>query len=219
MTEKADMIDDDAPPSMAKTMFHVIWWSVLLSFALIASVVSVMWIARILQGDPPDDWWALPVALLVAGILSPLLWRWRPDFTMGEPMTPRGKRLRWFMVGLVVLGAVTAMPLILADGPDGERLSLFGNGSVPVWTALSMMALWLIGIPLLSAYGRRNADDFAKATGDWASMIGFAFFTLVTPVWWMDWRGGMLPEPDAMLIFIAALVVSTSANLWKRSHG
>ena len=72
---------------------------------------------------------------------------------------------------------------------------------------------------LLAAFGRRNADDFAKATGEWSSMIGFSFFTLITPVWWMGWRGGILTEPHAMLIFVASLVVTTMANLWKRSHG
>ncbi|MGB3165346.1 MAG: hypothetical protein WBA68_01060 [Alteraurantiacibacter sp.] len=220
MTDSVDLaIDDDAPPSMAKTMAHAMVWAAPLTFFLIAIVVAVVWTVRTIGGNPPEDWWALPLAIVTAAGLAYPLWRWRPDFTLGEPMTPRGKRMRWFLVGLVVFGAIVAMPLILADGPDGERLSLFSNGPVPQWAAAAMLVLWLVFMPALALYGRRQSDDFAKAVGEFSSMVGFQFFATVTPAWWMGWRGGFLPEPQVMVIFVATLVVVNVATVWKRSHG
>ena len=220
MTDSVDIdIDDDAPPSMAKTMVHSMLWAVPFSFFLLGVILSVLWTVRLIGGNPPDEWWSLPVAIILAVGLAYPLWRWRPDFTMGEPMTPRGKRVRWFLAGLVLFGAIVSLPLIMADGPDGERISLYGNGPVPAWAATAMVAMWLVVMPALAIFGRRNSDDFGRTTADWASMVGFQFFAIVTPAWWMGWRGGFLPEPEAMLIFVAALVVMTIANTWKRANG
>jgi hypothetical protein len=47
-------------------------------------------------------------------------------------------------------------------------------------------------------------------------MAGGLAFTFTAPVWWMGWRGGFLPEPDVMILFVAVLVVTWIANMWKR---
>jgi hypothetical protein len=153
------------------------------------------------------DRWPL---VLVSGYF---LWRWLPDFTMGEPDTPRGRRIRWTLVGCGLVGGVSTVPLI--NTQEGGTL-LFGNGPVPATSALITLAIWALIIPVLMIVFRRNADEVTREANNFGFSVGFQAFAYAAPVWWMGWRGGFVPQPDVMILLIASLVVATLANLWKQ---
>ena len=82
-----------------------------------------------------------------------------------------------------------------------------------------MLVLWAVGIPALIFFTRRNMDDFSRAANDFGFMVGGQLFYFAAPLWWLGWRGGLLPRPDVMILFVATLIAVNVANLWKRHNG
>lgn len=214
-----DQIDDEQP-SMLRYWGHIAGWSFILTFALIGLVLAAIATAHLVSGEGGGkDWYLIGGGLLVAAVLFVPLKRWMPDFTQGEPDTPRGRKMRRVLVALVLLGILISAPLIISDTASEEDITLFGNGPVPAMAAAAMIALWGLILPVMIVVTRRSSDEVARAAGEFGSMVGFQLFGWATPIWWIGWRGGFLPQPDVMIIFVATLLVATVATHWKRTHG
>jgi len=213
---KSEMIDDDAPPSLKRYYLHIFAWA-LLTVPLILALATTASGARGLSEDAGVIDYALLAGGLIALVLTLyLFWRWRPDFAFGEPNTARGKRVRWMVLPLALFGAVLATALMPSDGEGFGRNLLFSNGAVPLIPAAIVCACWLIGIPLFTLYGRRNADEHNLAIHDFSMLVGFQTFYVIAPVWWMGSRGGFLPEPNVMIIFLATLFAMFIAKTYRR---
>lgn len=205
---------------MGRYWGQLVVWSVILGLVLSALAVAVVAVNRLLNGTPEGHEWMLAAGgfAFTAALAWPL-WKYRPDFTMGEPRTPRGNRIRLVLVAVTILGPAMVFPLISYRGPDGSPLDLFANSPLPTQVVWPMIAIWAVGIPALTFFTRRNLDDYTRAAGDFGFMVGGQLFYFAAPLWWLGWRGGLLPQPDVMILFIATLVVVNCANLWKRYNG
>ncbi|MEM1195549.1 MAG: hypothetical protein AAGH57_05550 [Pseudomonadota bacterium] len=205
-------LDDDAFDAKAYFL-HLIGWSVLLALALLALCVAIIAGIRFTEAPKDDYLVMMAVGLPISLIGSYFLWRWMPDFTMGEPQTPRGKRVRWILIGCGVLGGLSSVPLIDLD--QGGTL-LFGNGPVPPLSALITGAMWTLIMPVFMIGYRLNSDEVTREANNFGFSVGFQAFAYIAPLWWLGWRGGFLPQPDVMVLFLGGLVVATIAHLWKR---
>lgn len=214
---RTDNTLNDEPFSQKRYWLHLIGWSAILALALIAMALAGASGAALFKGGDTTDLLVFLVALPIFAGLAYFLWRWLPDFTMGEPNTKRGNRLRLLVLGVGLAGVAVTFPLLYASG-SSDVWVLYSNSTLPTVPAMIAVAIWALSMPVLILFGRRNADEHALASGDFGMALGFIFFVYTTPIWWMSWRAGLLPEPDAMILFVGALVVSTAANLWKRSN-
>ncbi|UOR14918.1 hypothetical protein [Qipengyuania aquimaris] len=220
MTRKDEMFEDEKPFHMGRYFAHVIGWSILMSFLLIGLIFVWAGGKDIVTGEATQsDWIFTAIGILMTPPVCWALWRYMPDFTMGEPKTPRGNRIRWILGAVIVIGVAISFPLINRDGPDGEPLHLFSNSPLPTDAVWPMIALWAIAIPIIAYIARRNSDDYTLAANDFGFMLGGYLFYFTAPLWWIGWRGGLLPQPDVMIIFIASFVVINFGNLWKRHVG
>ena len=213
---KSDHVTDDDTPFSAKRYFaHLILWSAGLAFVLIAAGVIAIAASRLPDAGDATDFWAVLIGTPITLLATYGLWRTMPDFTMGEPRTARGNRMRWLIAAIVLIGIAISLPINLADSGQGGKL-LWGNGPIPQTPALIAVVMWGLSIPVVMVAGRGVADEHTRAAGDFGMMVGFQTFAYTAPMWWMGWRGGFLPQPDVMILFIVAGGLSSAANLWKR---
>jgi len=203
--------DDDF--DLKRFYLHLLGWSLVFSFTLIALIVVGLAVAHYLNEPEANDFWIMVIGLPLVLAGSYVSWRWMPDFTKGEPDTPRGRRIRWTLIACGVVGGIASVPLI--DTQGGGSL-LFGNGPVPASSALLTAAIWGLLLPVLIVTYRRNADEVTREANNFGFSVGFQAFGFAAPLWWMGWRGGFLPAPDVMILFVATLVVATLANIWKQ---
>ena len=213
---KPDIRDEGVVPGSARYWRNLVLWSLGLGIFLPLLILPVS-LAR--KAGTALDWLLIAGLAIAAVIAAVVLWRTAPDFTLGEPRTARGNRMRMIIWSVVIIGPLLTFPIIYYRGTDGARFELFSNGTLPGQVVWPMIALWSIFIPLLGYFTRRNADDFTLAANDFGFMAGGYMFYFVAPVWWLAWRGGLAPRPDVMILFVAMLVVVNVANLWKRHHG
>lgn len=195
---------------------HLLEWSVLLSFVAIALIVTFVAAQHLAGGGSTADIVMIAVGAPITLIGGYYLWRKMPDFTMGEPQTARGKRVRWLLVAVIAVGLAIAFPIIFADDGDNGA-TLFGNGQMPLIPAMIAVAIWTLATPILIFVGRRNSDEHAIAVHDFGMMVGFQVFAYAAPIWWMCWRAGVLPQPDVMILFVVTGIIVNITIIWKRS--
>ncbi|MEM7700640.1 MAG: hypothetical protein AAF251_01750 [Pseudomonadota bacterium] len=193
---------------------QLIIWSLCLTIPLGGLAVIAYAAGYYSATQSPTDLWIMLIGIPIVLISGYVLWRTMPDFTMGEPDTVRGRRIKWTTLGAGFLGGLTTIPLI--DFENGGTL-LFSNGSVPSTQAMFAMAMWAAILPVFIIIHRRNADEVAREANDFGFMVGFQSFSVIAPVWWIGWRGGLLPQPDVMLLFVTVLIIACAAIIWRRS--
>lgn len=152
---------------------------------------------------------------LIGGIIVVATFRKWPTLTVGDPVTPRTRRYSWAMVALIAFAML--MSLAFAR-PEGGSLAndLYSNGPLPTDLAVGLALLWLVGMPLLAAITRRNMDEVERGLLIFGESAGFRFFTTAAPAWWLGYRGGVLPQPDVMILFVGVLIASSIANMARR---
>lgn len=152
--------------------------------------------------------------LIGSGIVIATFRRW-PTLTVGDPVTPRTRRYSWAMVALIAFAIL--MSLAFAR-PEGGSLAndLYSNGPLPTELAVGLALLWLVGMPLLSTITRRNMDEVERGLLQIGESMGFRFFTVAAPAWWLGYRGGVLPQPDVMILFVGVLIASFVGNMARR---
>ena len=202
--------------SQKRYWLHIVGWSVVLSFALIAGVVTVIATGHYFEEANSRDLILIAVAAPLCAVLGYFLWKWRPDFTMGEPDTERGRRVRWMTAGLVVIGIAIAAPIITAGNGEATA-TLFSNEPLPFKPAIIAVAIWAITLPVMIVMGHKNSDEHAREAQNFGMMVGFQVFGYSAPIWWMCWRAGIAPQPDVMILFVVTLIIATLTNIWKRS--
>lgn len=155
------------------------------------------------------------IAALVGGAVVVATFRKWPTLTQGDPVTPRTRRYSWAMVALIAFSMLITLVFARPSG-GGLANDLYSNGPLPTDLAVGAALLWLVGMPLLAAITRRNMDEVERDLLIFGESAGFRFFTTVTPAWWLGYRGGVLPQPDVMILFVGVLIASFIANMARR---
>ena len=132
-----------------------------------------------------------------------------------EPRAPSVQKSHRALVLSLLLGI--ALGILLSVGAArGSGPSMFSNASIPPLIAAIGIFIWLLCTPALTWWWYRTVDEHARRSYDSAALIAFYLFIFTAPSWWLGWRGGFLPAPDTMLLFLATLIVWSAAWLWRR---
>lgn len=152
---------------------------------------------------------------IIGGVIVIATFRKWPTLTQGDPVTPRTRRYSWAMVALIAFAMLMSLAFARPEGGSMAN-DLYSNGPLPTNLAVGLALLWLVGMPLLSAMTRSNMDEVERGLLQFGESAGFRFFTIIAPAWWLGFRGGVLPQPDVMILFGAVLIASFIANVARR---
>ncbi len=74
---------------------------------------------------------------------------------------------------------------------------------------------WLLARVLRELW-RSSSDEHEQRASDFGRNAALGVFLAVTPAWWVAARTGLAPQPDAMALWILAMVVSSIGWGWRR---
>jgi hypothetical protein len=131
-----------------------------------------------------------------------------------SPATLRTQRL-FGLAGLVSILAVVALAVGVRDA-DGNAV-LSNSQNVSIGFAIVAIAVWLVAM-ILSWWWYRSADEHERRANDVGFLAGGGLFMAVTPIWWILWRAGVLPPPDAMIIWYVTMVAMGIGWAWYRNR-
>jgi len=163
--------------------------------------------AAINSGDPALAPWVGPVAAIAFGVVAITLYI-RSHAAFFRRWSPR-KRLYWASIfGAGLLGMVSAITL-QASGGD-----LYSNAALTPTVAIALSALWVVGLAISLVVYHRSVDDHERQAYHLGALWGFYAFVFPCPAWWVLHRAGLAPPIDAMILFVASLVVNALVYLW-----
>lgn len=132
-----------------------------------------------------------------------------------RPMSPRRKRY-FLALGLAGLfgGILGAWMQFASPGDPTVGFALLGDSPLTPNFAIGASILWIVGMIVSLVIYHRAVDDHEERAYLWASTAAWYAITLAAPTWWVLARAGLAPSPNAMLIFLGALVVNCAVWLW-----
>jgi hypothetical protein len=130
--------------------------------------------------------------------------------------TPTSRERRNYAVLLLsgALGGVIGMALTLGGG---SPLDAFTNSPLPAWLAILIAIPIAVLLPVICVYWHRHAVDEQEAAAyKLGALLGIYTYFIGAPTWWVLWRGGLLPAPDGIAIYLVTLTVTGVTWLWAK---
>ena len=135
-----------------------------------------------------------------------------------EPLSPKERLNRNLLTGCMVLGGVMGGAMGLAQSRTGsDDMALFSNSPLPTTIVLIFAFVWVVIVPGIAWYWHRYAVDEQERHA-YREGAYYAFYTYIigAPLWWVLWRGGLVPEPNGIIIYYVTLSICGVVWLWKK---
>ncbi len=198
-------------------------WMMLATLGIMATIGAIIGFLAAYQseGSRPLDAPAIITLTVLTAILAALgviIWRGRHKMkNSGFRVTSRDKMNGRIIWGSAIFGGVIALALIAADIKGANEGNIFGNGSIPGALAIILSVAIGIVLPTVTYYWhKRVIDEQEEAAYRTGALIAIYAFWFIAPVWWLLWRGGMLPEPNGVALYLMTTFVATIIWFWKK---
>ncbi len=158
-------------------------------------------------------------ACVALGIASAYgVWRSAQRFVASDRGAAKRDMLnRNVMIASFVLGGVMSALLIAGmEWGEGDG-SIFSSTPIPAWAAIGLVALIVVTMPPLLWFWHQHVIDEQEAEAYRAgSVAALYFFMLAAPVWWLLWRGQVLPAPDGIVLYFSTTFIAGAVWFWKK---
>ncbi|MBL0923969.1 MAG: hypothetical protein IBJ12_05820 [Sphingomonadaceae bacterium] len=171
-------------------------------------------------GDPlsPPGIIALALFIAIIGGLAYSIWRNAHKIkASGDPLSRREKLNNRILVGSGSLGAIIAVILSLSGRAGDGRPDVFSNA--PISEPVALLLAFTVGVllPLVSWYWHKKViDEQEEAAYRTGTLFAMYAFWIIAPVWWLLWRGGMLPAPDGVALYLMTTFIVVIIWFWKK---
>jgi hypothetical protein len=155
-------------------------------------------------------------AIIVA--LGYALWRNGVKLRSSSQNLPRREKLNQrVMAGSVLLGGVIGIALLAAPTGNDNDLSIFSSAPIEPWVAVLLAAIVGIAVPLMSWFWHNRVIDEQEADAYRSgALIAIYIYWFVAPVWWLLWRGGLVPAPDGVALYLITMFAAMGIWFWKK---
>jgi hypothetical protein len=157
----------------------------------------------------------LAVCLLTGAAALWALSRLKPRLTRKDPVAPsttRTDRLFWWSAVASIPGALA---LIFATMSREVPLGLFSNSPISPGIGIFIIVSWLLSMAI-SWWWYFSSDEHQRRAYDFGSLVGCGVFLTLTPAWWIGARAGLLPQPDAMILWAVTAIIIMVGWFWRR---
>ena len=219
MLAKAEDRPRDFPAKVMTVALAVMLGCLMLSGAVGTAVILRVLIARQTLLGP---WgWQVPTFLVidllvvVAAIWG--LWRlkpWQGWTGPREPVSPATQKANR-LFGLKELLGLAAVLALVCGARD--PIKAFSNSPLSPGVAIFAIAAWLLARALREWWGRRS-DEHEQRAIDFGRRVGAGLFLAVTPAWWVAARGGLLPQPNVMILWAVTMLATSFGWSWYRGR-
>lgn len=156
----------------------------------------------------------IAIAIAALALLIGCGWVLLRDLRWGSaegPPTRKERLNRNILIASGVIGAAMGAVMVLSGGATTD--AMFSSAPLPPAVAAVFVAVFLLILPPLTLYWQKRAIDEqeidAYKTG---ALIAIQVYMLGAPAWWFAWRGGFVPEPSGIAIYL--VTVFTMGIVW-----
>ncbi|MFN3451451.1 MAG: hypothetical protein ACK4ZE_04775, partial [Sphingorhabdus sp.] len=120
--------------------------------------------------------------------------------------------------GCGIFGGIIGLTLALSGNMDGiSEPNVLANGPIsPVLAVILAVAIGIV-MPAITYYWHKHVvDEQEDAAYRAGALIAIYAFWFVAPVWWLLWRGGILPAPNGMALYLMTAFIALIVWSWKK---
>jgi hypothetical protein len=201
---------------------RILWMSLCgLGIIMILGAITVFLSAHMSEGGGPltiSGYAVLAALMSVTLLLAFVIWKLFRQMKRSEQKVPqREKVYNRFLIGSFTFGGVTGLVLALTGGFDETEAGLISNDAMsPTLAIILSIAIGVIA-PAITLYWHKHAvDEQEEAAYRFGALIAMYAFWFIAPVWWLLWRGGMLPEVNGITLYFMTTFVALIVWFWKK---
>jgi hypothetical protein len=201
---------------------RILWMSLCgLGIIMILGAITGFLSAHMSEGGGPlniASYTVLAALMSVTLLLAFVIWKLFRQMKLSDQKVPRREKVyNRFMVGSFIFGGVTGLLLALTGSFDANETGLISNDAMsPTLAIILSIAIGVIA-PAITLYWHKHAvDEQEEAAYRFAALIAIYAFWFIAPVWWLLWRGGMLPEIDGIALYFITIFVALIVWFWKK---
>jgi hypothetical protein len=201
---------------------RILWMSLCgLGIIMILGAITGFLSAHMSEGGGPltiSGYAVLAALMSVTLLLAFVIWKLFRQMKRSEQKVPqREKVYNRFLIGSFTFGGVTGLVLALTGGFDETEAGLISNDAMsPTLAIILSIAIGVIA-PAITLYWHKHAvDEQEEAAYRFGALIAMYAFWFIAPVWWLLWRGGMLPEVNGITLYFMTTFVALIVWFWKK---
>ena len=201
---------------------RILWMSLCgLGIIMILGAITGFLSAHMSEGGGPltiSGYAVLAALMSVALLLAFVIWKLFRQMKRSDQKVPqREKVYNRFFIGSFTFGGVTGLVLALTGGFDETEAGLISNDAMsPTLAIILSIAIGVIA-PAITLYWHKHAvDEQEEAAYRFGALIAMYAFWFIAPVWWLLWRGGMLPEVNGITLYFMTFFAATAVWFWKK---
>lgn len=160
----------------------------------------------------------LGVFVSVILVLAFAIWKLFQQVRQSGERVPRREMLyNRILIGCGLFGGIIGVVLAATDTLGAEEATLFASGPIPPLMAVILSVAIGIIFPAISIYWHKHVvDEQEEAAYRSGALIAIYAFWYIAPVWWLLWRGGMLPAPNGVALYLMTTFVALIVWFWKK---
>lgn len=114
-------------------------------------------------------------------------------------------------------GSIAVAMAVFGPAMTNKPLSGIANAPIPAIKAIILAIFWSLILPILAYYWHKRAIDEQEAAAyrDGAYYAAYAFI-VAAPSWWVLARGGLMPEPNDLVIYLIFNLIWLSVWFYKK---
>ena len=120
---------------------------------------------------------------------------------------------------LINFGAIAAVGFVVgltAAFVENKDAPIWSGGTLPPWFAVLAAVLTIGAVGFGSWRYHNNMDELQRLDNYWAATVGANVLLGGYPVWLILWKGGIVPEPNAMILYLIVWVSTVLAYAWRK---
>ncbi len=125
----------------------------------------------------------------------------------------RQRRMLTNFGAIAAVGFVVGLTAALVESKDASILS---GGTLPGWFAIMAAVLTVGAVGIGSWRYHRTMDELQRLDNYFAGTVGANLFLGGYPVWLILWKGGLVPEPNALVLYLAVWLTTVLAYTWRK---
>lgn len=123
----------------------------------------------------------------------------------------RRRRIVWTVAALAASGGGVGFFSALFEAEDGGFLE-----GIPAAWAVAASVVTVVAVLGGGYYYNRVTDELDRRDNQWASALALNLLFVGYACWYLNWKGGLAPEPQHETLILATFAVALLGYAWKK---
>jgi hypothetical protein len=200
----------------------VAFWACLFG-AIVLSLLAIGYTVGMTEHGITKSSWRdgmmLSVALILTLGLSTATYRLGCKLFARDVHIPtRERRSRNILIMCFVFGIATGIALGAGGALNhhDSHFPLLSDDPISPTIAAGLVLAFVLVLPILGWQWHKTVDEHEREAYQVGAVAAAYMFLIGAPVWWLLWRGGIVPEPNGVILYFAFNFTLLIVWLWKK---